>query len=45
METDGQAATVHWEGPGQWRSAAEQVQPGLSPEQLADIEPDDEDDQ
>lgn len=29
---------ARWKGPGQWRSAAEQAQPGLSPEQVADIE-------
>ncbi len=29
--------TVHWAGPGQWRTNADKVQPGLSPEQDAEI--------
>ncbi|HEY2638975.1 MAG TPA: ParB N-terminal domain-containing protein [Streptosporangiaceae bacterium] len=40
-----ESATGHrWTGPGQWRSNADQVQPGLSPEQLAEIERDDDGD-
>jgi hypothetical protein len=36
----GTGETVHWEGPGQWRSAAEHVQPGLTVAQLLEIGPD-----
>jgi hypothetical protein len=35
--------TPHWAGPGQWRSAAAAIQPGLSPNQQADIASDDDD--
>lgn len=31
---------ARWSGPGQWRSYADQVQPGLSQQQLAEIEQD-----
>jgi hypothetical protein len=35
MAADG--AQVHFEGPGQWRTQAVRVQPGLTPEQLHEI--------
>lgn len=33
-----QDETVHFAGPGQWRSQADAVQPGLDAQQLADID-------
>lgn len=29
---------VQWKGPGEWRSHADRVQPGLSPQQFADLD-------